>query len=102
MSGSHGKKLFPLSVDHKPSDPKEMKRIKGNGGEVYQTKQQALCRNENGEDEIQVITGPHRIRPGRLSVSRSFGDIEAKLVSKGGNPNVLIADPEIKSFKIKP
>jgi protein phosphatase 2C family protein 2/3 len=28
--------------------------------------------------------------------------VEAKLVSKGGNPNVLIADPEIKSFRIKP
>jgi serine/threonine protein phosphatase PrpC len=38
MSGSHGKKLFPLSVDHKPSDEKEMKRIKSNGGSVYQTK----------------------------------------------------------------
>jgi len=45
--------------------------------------------------------GPHRIYPGRLSVSRSFGDINAKSVEMGGNPKVLIATPEIKSFKIK-
>ena len=32
MSGSHGKKLFPLSIDHKPNDEKELKRIKSNGG----------------------------------------------------------------------
>jgi len=38
--------------------------------------------------------------PGRLSVSRTFGDIEAKIKQFGGNPNVIIAIPEIKSFKI--
>lgn len=38
--------------------------------------------------------------PGRLSVSRTFGDIEAKLLKYGGNPNVVVATPEIKSFKI--
>ena len=46
-------------------------------------------------------SGPFRIFPGRLSVSRSFGDPEAKIQSLGGNPNVLISVPEIKSFKIK-
>lgn len=38
--------------------------------------------------------------PGRLSVSRTFGDVEAKLTQFGGNPNVVIAAPEITSFKI--
>ena len=33
--------------------------------------------------------------PGRLSVSRTFGDIEAKLPRFGGNPNVVIAEPDI-------
>jgi protein phosphatase 2C family protein 2/3 len=28
-------------------------------------------------------------------VSRTFGDIEAKLVKYGGNPEVVIAEPEI-------
>lgn len=41
-----------------------------------------------------------RVLPGRLSVSRTFGDAEAKITRYGGNPNVVIADPEIKSFKI--
>jgi len=30
-----------------------------------------------------------------LSVSRAFGDIEAKLAKYGGNDQVLVADPEI-------
>ena len=33
--------------------------------------------------------------PGRLSVSRTFGDIEAKKPKHGGNPGVVIADPDI-------
>jgi len=47
-----------------------------------------------------VIVGPSRIFPGRLSVSRSFGDVEAKLPKFGGMSNVLIPTPEIISFKI--
>jgi len=42
-----------------------------------------------------VILGPLRVFPGRLSVSRTFGDVEAKLTKFGGNPNVVIAEPEI-------
>lgn len=38
--------------------------------------------------------------PGRLSVSRTFGDAEAKLERFGGNSRVVIATPEIKQFKI--
>lgn len=49
----------------------------------------------------QVILGPHRVFPGRLSVSRTFGDIEAKLIKYEGNPNVVIAEPDITCFKIR-
>ena len=35
-----------------------------------------------------------------MQVSRTFGDIEAKLIKYGGNPDVVIAEPEIKSFKL--
>jgi protein phosphatase 2C family protein 2/3 len=38
--------------------------------------------------------------PGRLSVCRTFGDPDAKLEYRGGNPNVVKAVPEIKTFKI--
>ena len=40
--------------------------------------------------------------PGRLSVSRTFGDVEAKLPKFGGNPRVVIAEPEIEKVKIDP
>ena len=49
----------------------------------------------------QNILGPHRVFPGRLSVSRTFGDIEAKLPKYGGNPAVIVATPEIRMFKIE-
>jgi protein phosphatase 2C family protein 2/3 len=45
--------------------------------------------------------GPIRVLPGRLSVSRTFGDIEAKNESLGGNSKVVVCLPEIQSFKLK-
>ena len=48
-----------------------------------------------------TFLGPHRVLPGRLSVSRTFGDIEAKNPQYGGNPHVVIAKPDIKSFEIE-
>lgn len=50
--------------------------------------------------EPEFIIGPIRVLPGRLSVSRTFGDPEAKLAFRGGNANVVKADPEIVKFKI--
>lgn len=47
-----------------------------------------------------MILGPLWVFPGRLSVSWTFGDVEAKLSKFGGNPNVVIAEPEITEFKI--
>jgi serine/threonine protein phosphatase PrpC len=38
--------------------------------------------------------------PGRLSVSRAFGDIEAKKEKYGGKDGVVIAIPEIKLINI--
>lgn len=53
--------------------------------------------DENGKE----IVGPCRALPGRLSVSRTFGDIEAKLEVFGGNPKVVVCEPEIVSFKLQ-
>lgn len=50
--------------------------------------------------EPEYIIGPIRVLPGRLSVSRTFGDPEAKLLERGGNPNVVKAEPEIRHFQI--
>ena len=38
--------------------------------------------------------------PGRLAVSRTIGDSEAKLPKYNGIPNVISAEPDIFSFKI--
>ena len=38
--------------------------------------------------------------PGRLSVSRTFGDVQAKFEKYQGNPNVIICDPDIFHIKI--
>jgi protein phosphatase 2C family protein 2/3 len=46
------------------------------------------------------VQGPLRVFPGRLSVSKTFGDIEAKRPKYGGNPNVIVCDPDIKFFKV--
>ena len=38
-----------------------------------------------------MFLGPFRVLPGRLSVSRTFGDIEAKLEKFGGKSGVVVA-----------
>ena len=43
----------------------------------------------------QKLYGPYRFIPGRLSVSRTFGDIEANLEKFGGKQGVVIAEQEI-------
>lgn len=50
----------------------------------------------------QIVLGPHRVLPGRLSVSRTFGDIEGKWSKYGGKEGVIVAQPEISQFTIKP
>jgi serine/threonine protein phosphatase PrpC len=47
-----------------------------------------------------IIVGPSRVFPGRLSVSRSFGDVEAKIANLGGMHGVIVPTPDIISFKI--
>lgn len=48
-----------------------------------------MYQNGMGEDN------PCRVLPGRLSVSRTIGDLEAKDEKYGGNRNVVVAEPEI-------
>jgi len=111
LSYNSGKNVDPLSRDHKPSDVNEYNRIISSGGQVYQTttaqsvddstqKSKSKDRKEGYSDEPEFIVGPIRVLPGRLSVSRTFGDPEAKLAWRGGNINVVMAEPEIREFKI--
>lgn len=108
MSCSGGRYSANLSEDHKPNDAAEHARIVRAGGRTYQTQSLQKMQPEPGsvrrfghETQQQLVLGPHRVYPGRLSVSRTFGDIEAKRVKYGGNPKVVIATPDIKCFKIE-
>ncbi|KRX10914.1 Protein phosphatase 2C (PP2C)-like domain [Pseudocohnilembus persalinus] len=103
ISKQNGEICQQLTRDHKPSDDKEKIRILNSGGNVYQSKvphfQYSSLKYKNQQQ--QVLVGPVRILPGRLSISRGFGDAEAKFEEFGGNNKVLIATPEITQFKIE-
>ena len=99
LSSESGRKANALSIDHKPSSSLERKRIIESGGQIYQTVTVASMIGESNPIP-EIIIGPIRVFPGRLSVSRTFGDPEAKIFAKGGNPNVVVSTPEIWSFKI--
>ena len=81
-----GDKAIPLSIDQKPDDPEESKRIKENGGEISQYE-------EDGEK-----SGPFRVwqkgevYPG-IAMSRSIGDF---IASKLG----VIPEPKFMEEKI--
>jgi protein phosphatase 2C family protein 2/3 len=108
MSGNNGGKVYTLSRDHRPNDEKEYKRVLDAGGKIYQTEANIENYSSNSSNyktlknppSVVNILGPLRVFPGKLSVSRTIGDIEAKDQSLGGNPNVIIALPEIKYFDI--
>ena len=94
LSMENGKKYVEVTKDHKPNFPNEIKRIKKYGGYIYQT-ETVINNNNNPDLNGKILLGPYRVFPGRLSVSRTLGDAEAKLIKYGGNPNVIIAEPEI-------
>ena len=83
ISLNNGKEIKLLNPIHRPNNPDEYKRIIKNGGNVYDS------------------NGIARIMPGRLSVTRALGDINAKKEELGGNSKVLINIPQITKFNIK-
>lgn len=99
LSMEKGSKVQALTNDHKPCSETEQRRIEAAGGKIYQTATPIPANLKAGFGS-DVLVGPFRVLPGRLSVSRTFGDPEAKLPACGGNPNVVIAQPDIISFKI--
>ena len=100
-----------VTRDHKPNYPYEKERIIINGGRTYQTQTLIDPNNENDEiiDENNIninsnnliLLGPYRVFPGSLSVSRTIGDPNAKLPFLGGNPKVVISNPDIYTFDVE-
>ena len=101
-----------VTRDHKPNYPYEKERIVTNGGRIYQTQtplNQNMDMNENNDNNQDnneninnnlILLGPHRVFPGSLSVSRTVGDACAKLTFLGGNPKVVISEPDIYCFNL--
>ena len=85
-----------ISQDHKPSELSEKNRIIKAGGKVYQSN----AMNPNGIRGAPPLLGPMRVLPGRLSVSRTFGDCLAKMEKHGGNPKCIIAEPDVFTVPI--
>jgi serine/threonine protein phosphatase PrpC len=81
-----GKEAIPLSIDQKPNDENEMKRIIKNGGEVSQY------------EEDGFASGPFRVwkkgqmYPG-IAMSRSIGDLLASTLG-------VIPEPEVREERL--
>lgn len=89
LSESKFQKITQISKDHVPHDEIERQRISLAGAEIAYSKHPGNSK--------QFVS---RLMPGGISVSRCFGDIDAKLKELGGNPNALIAIPELRVFKL--
>jgi protein phosphatase 2C family protein 2/3 len=81
--------VVQVTRDHKPEQEAEKARILNNGGEVYR-------KLPEGE-EVHSRDIPYRVYPGKLSVSRTIGDVHIKRE----NSRVVIADPEIFTVALK-
>ena len=117
MSKNGGRETVDLTVDHKPEYESEFQRVIENSGELYRmssnTKTGELKHyfaraasevakiNDFEKASPRLIFGPWRIKPGGLSVSRSFGDIESKLPSYGGRNGTVVVDPELFQYPIE-
>ena len=104
ISSKNGKILKDVTRDHKPNYPYEKERIIKYNGNIYQSETPIEIDMEDEEDKLfkdKVILGPYRVNPGRLSVSRTIGDAEAKIPKFGGNPNVIISEPDVFIFDLE-
>ena len=83
------------TTDHKPDSIIEKARIELSGGKLYKI-QTLIPIYHNGER----VNAPWRVNPGQLSVSRTFGDIQAKEEKFGGNKTAIIALPDITEIEL--
>ncbi|MCQ2819889.1 MAG: protein phosphatase 2C domain-containing protein [archaeon] len=113
MSYEGGKKSKQITIDHKPNDPNEKKRIIKSGGTVYldentekepqlkftddeeENKKEGELNKSGSDSSDDVEEQIYRVLPGKLAVSRSIGDICCKCKESMGNPAVVISEPDI-------
>lgn len=86
-----GLKLASLTIDHKPNEINEEKRILQCGGKI-----EGFLKNEPGRKLQKMV---YRTNPGFLSVSRSIGDVMTKLSHLSGRECLQSAKPDIFVLK---
>ena len=89
------KEVSFTTTDHKPDSIIEKARIELSGGKLYKI-QTLIPIYQNGSK----VNAPWRVNPGQLSVSRTFGDIQAKDEKFGGNKTAIIALPDITEIEL--
>jgi protein phosphatase 2C family protein 2/3 len=94
LSLNGGKSFTVVNTEHKPTISAEHERILAAGGSVF---------NEYMQDDRggNLFIGEVLVIPGKLKVSRAFGDLDAKDEEYGGNSKVLICEPDVRYLKIK-
>lgn len=116
ISLKHGTSTIEASSDHKPDKLSEFYRIINNGGELYRmssniktgqnnfyfVKTYAQLKKINELQKIaqNMVFGPWRVKPGGLSVSRTFGDIESKINQKGDINGIVTSEPDISEYDV--
>ena len=98
ISCQNGKIQKDVTRDHKPEFPYEKKRIYNNKGTIYRN--ETIFSQDYETKKNQILLGPYRVTPGKLSVSRTIGDAKAKLEKFGGIKNVVIPDPDIYVYDL--
>ena len=113
-SRKHGALIEDITSDHKPEAIGEFTRVIKNKGELYRmsanqrtgeeryyfvrTMTELEKINEFEAKNPHIIFGPWRVKPGGLSVSRTFGDVESKITSMGGINGTVVCTPETTVF----
>lgn len=116
LSMKGGSRIIEASSDHKPDKLSEFYRIIESGGELYRmssniktgqnnfyfakTYSQLKNINELQRNSRYLVFGPWRVKPGGLSVSRSFGDIESKMLHMGPSNNIVTSEPDVTEFDV--
>lgn len=116
LSSKWGSQIIDGSVDHKPDKLSEFHRIIESGGELYRMSSNLKTGQNNFYfvknysqlkkiNELQKTTtnlffGPWRVKPGGLSVSRSFGDLESKCSQTGVINSIVTSEPDVTEFDI--
>lgn len=109
-----GSVVEDITSDHKPEALGEFQRVVKNNGQLYRmsvnqrtgeeryyfVKTLSELEEVNNVEKTQshIMFGPWRVKPGGLSVSRTFGDVESKMQSLGGLNGTVVCDPELSTF----